>query len=79
VDEYLGSTEKTKKREILHETIREIRAERDGDYVKGIVYFSHPESEINMPTTLSHRRDEIHRHKYSFHFSTKITHNYARN
>jgi site-specific DNA recombinase len=77
VDEYLGSTEKTKKREFLHEAIREIRAERDGDYVKGIVYFSHPESEINMPTTMSHRRDETHRHKYSFPFSTKITHNYA--
>lgn len=66
------------KRKAVRQLVERIVAERDGDYVRGLVTFWNPdEPDINMPTNLSHRRGSIHRHiTYSFSFNSPVKSRY---
>ena len=63
------------KRKAIRTCISRIAAERDGDYIRGIVYFWNPDEteDINVPDVVSHRGAQIRRHiTYQFEFYASI-------
>jgi len=79
----LVSNDPLRIKQIINSLISRVTAERDGDYIRGMVYFYNPEikkgidSSIEhdeyMPTNLSHRGDHSHTHIYSIDFCISLS------